>query len=140
MKKIKELTETLALDPDTPAIVDVYEHDRTHTFLEERTDKTPTHTYVLRERDPEAVENPNQMRPALAITFHEGHHPARGLNGWTTAALLDVLIDRMRTHQRGPFSCRENALVITKLEEAHGWVMRRRGARKLAGKSGTQKV
>jgi len=129
VQKIKELTLTRDLDPETPTVVEVYEVDRTHTFLEERTDKAPSKVYVLRERDPEAVDNPDAMRPAITLTFHAGHHPKRGLNGWTTAALLEVFIDHVGEHQEGPFKCHENAKMLEHLGYAHRWSLMRRAAK-----------
>jgi len=45
--------------------------------------------------------------------------------GITDSVLLDILLDRLRGFQGGPFRCRENALAITKLEEAHHWLRHR---------------
>lgn len=46
-------------------------------------------------------------------------------NGCTEQALLAILIDRMRYFQHGPFSCLENAVALTKLEEALHWLHHR---------------
>ncbi len=40
-------------------------------------------------------------------------------------------------HQAGEFSCRENALVITKLEEARHWLDHRTQVREAQGVEGT---
>lgn len=42
-------------------------------------------------------------------------------NGITNEALIAVVIDRLERFQEGPYKCRENALTITKLEEALLW-------------------
>ncbi len=45
-------------------------------------------------------------------------------DGTTNEELLEVLIDRMNFLQ-GKFPCRENAIVITKLEESLMWLNKR---------------
>lgn len=74
------------------------------------------------------------------ITFQNGPiaSPA-DFNGITNEALLAVLIDRMRGFQSGPFACRENALALTKLEEAMMWLQFRTRARMARGVEGTLK-
>lgn len=47
------------------------------------------------------------------------------MNGLTNEALIAVLIDRMRGFQSGQFACRENAIALTKLEEALMWLQKR---------------
>lgn len=40
----------------------------------------------------------------------------------TNESLLAIVIDRLQGFQRGPFPCRENALALTKIEEALHWL------------------
>ena len=57
-------------------------------------------------------------------------------DGTTNEGLLAVLIDRLN-YLQGKFPCRENAIVITKLEEARHWLEHRtndRKARSVEGK------
>jgi hypothetical protein len=58
-------------------------------------------------------------------------------NGITNEALLAVLIDRMRGFQAGPFVCRENAVALTKMEEALMWLQKRTRERMARGVEGT---
>jgi hypothetical protein len=53
-------------------------------------------------------------------------------DGTTNEEVLRVLIDRMR-YLQGRFACRENAIVITKLEEALMWLEKRTADRKSRG-------
>lgn len=46
-------------------------------------------------------------------------------NGITNESLIAVVIDRLQHLQRGPLACRENAIAITKLEEALLWLQSR---------------
>jgi len=72
------------------------------------------------------------------ISFQNGpiQHPA-DFNGVTNEALLAVLIDRMRGFQSGQFACRENALALTKMEEALMWLQKRTRDRMARGVEGT---
>lgn len=58
--------------------------------------------------------------------------------GLTDAVLLAIVLDRYEGFQAGPFRCRENALVATKLEEAMHWMQHRareRAQRGVLGKN-----
>lgn len=74
---------------------------------------------------------------AFPISFQNGPINEVGLNGVTHEALLAILVDRMRCFQAGPFSCRENALALTKLEEAQQWLHARTRGRMARGVEGT---
>lgn len=63
-----------------------------------------------------------------------------GRNGATTEEILDVLIAHIESFQAGPYKCRENALVITKLEEAKHWILHRKWAREAQGLKGREGV
>lgn len=72
------------------------------------------------------------------IKFHQGPlAKAEDLAGITNESLLAILIDRFQGFQRGQFSCRENAIVLTKLEEAMLWTKKRTADRVLRGVEGT---
>lgn len=73
------------------------------------------------------------------IAFQKGAMEL-GRNGYTTEELLDVLIDHLQGFQRGKFACRENAIVITKLEEARLWVRERARLRTEQGVKGRDAV
>jgi hypothetical protein len=75
-----------------------------------------------------------------AIAFQRGPVKEVGVNGLTNEVLLAILIDRMRGFQSGPFACRENALALTKLEEAFHWFEARTRARLARGVEGTNVV
>lgn len=57
-------------------------------------------------------------------------------DGTTNEDVLEMLIDRMK-YLQSKFPCRENAIVITKLEESLMWLNKRtedRSARNVEGK------
>jgi len=59
--------------------------------------------------------------------------------GTTNEEVLKVLIDRLQFLQRA-FPCRENALVITKLEESLMWLEKRTADRIVRGVEGTNQI
>lgn len=84
----------------------------------------------------------------LRIEFQNGPIQEVGVNGLTNEALLAIVIDRLQCFQnggagevaltaRGPFACRENAIALTKLEEAQHWLKHRTEARLSRGVEGT---
>ena len=76
--------------------------------------------------------------PMLSIKFQNGPIAEHGVNGVTQEILLAVVIDRLRSFQSGAFSSRENAIALTKCEEALHWLQQRtieRMRRGVEGKS-----
>ena len=76
----------------------------------------------------------------MVILFQNGPIQEHGVNGVTQEVLLAVVADRLRSFQAGPFSCRENALALTKIEEAQHWLQQRTLARMRRGVEGTNKA
>lgn len=75
--------------------------------------------------------------PTTRISFQNGPIAENGVNGLTQEVLLAIVMDRLRAFQRGPFSCRENALALTKLEEAQHWLFHRTRERMSRNVEGT---
>jgi len=71
------------------------------------------------------------------VLFQNGPINEVGVNGITQEVLLAIVADRLRSFQAGPFSCRENALALTKIEEAMHWLQQRTIRRMRAGVEGT---
>ena len=98
------------------------------------------HEYIL-VLDP-AFEEPNREDHRLVrsarISFQKGPIHETRVNGISNEALLAIVEDRLIGFQRGDFSCRENALALTKLQEALHWLHHRtrdRVARKVEGQN-----
>jgi hypothetical protein len=81
------------------------------------------------------VQIPNV--PATYINFQNGPIAEAGVNGITQEVLIAICVDRLRSFQAGPYACRENALALTKLEEAQHWLRHRTLARMARGVEGT---
>jgi hypothetical protein len=73
---------------------------------------------------------------ATFIEFQNGSVKTEGVNGISDEALLAIVIDRLRCFQSGSLSCRENALAITKCEEAMMWLHKRARDRIVRGVEG----
>jgi len=78
-------------------------------------------------------EKPNH----LLVSFQNGPIKEHGTNGVTHEALLAIVIDRLRSFQAGPYSCRDNAVALTHCEEALMWLQRRTRERIKRGVEGT---
>lgn len=77
-------------------------------------------------RNKAAMETPDDRPEGEAsIVFQCGPIAEHGVNGVTQEVLLAIVIDRLQSFQKGPFACRENALALTKLEEAQHWLFSR---------------
>lgn len=77
---------------------------------------------------------------AVLIKFQNGPIAEAGVNGVTQEALIAICVDRLRSFQAGQYACRENAIALTKLEEAQHWLLARTKARVARGVEGTHKV
>ena len=83
-------------------------------------------------------EGGGYMRSIAYVQFQLGPRGVEGsTTGCTTAALIAILLDHLEGFQAGDYRCRENALAITKLEEAVHWIKHRADARAKRGVLGT---
>lgn len=104
------------------------------------------HLYMVRGFDTDT--NPScpfkarygQPSDHTTILFQNGPINEVGVNGLTQEVLLAIVADRLRSFQAGPYACRENALALTKIEEAQQWLQHRTLARMRRGVEGTHAV
>ena len=87
--------------------------------------------------DKEVDPNTGGQLEHADISFQNGPIKENGVNGCQNEDLIMVVIDRLRGAQQGDFACRENALAITKLEEALLWLNYRTNSRVHRGVEGT---
>jgi hypothetical protein len=83
---------------------------------------------------------PNAVQEVCEVHFQNGPVLESTYNGISNEALVAIVIDRMRGFQSGKFSCRENAVALTKLEEAMMWFQKRTRDRLARGVEGTHGV
>lgn len=87
-----------------------------------------------------AIEAKTSDEPEVLLTtldFQNGPIKEVGVNGVTHEALLAILVDRLEDFQSGAFACRENAIALTKLQEAQMWLLERTRGRMKRGVEGT---
>lgn len=72
----------------------------------------------------------------INIKWQEGTVDESDINGATIEDIIDLLVERLEGFQSGKFTCRENALAITKLEEARMWLNERTRKRREQGIEG----
>jgi hypothetical protein len=93
------------------------------------------HEYGIDWKVPDSVKG--FVKDSIQISFQNGPIKEVGVNGLTQEVLLAIVIDRLRSFQAGPFSCRENAIALTHCEDALMWLQRRTRARIARGVEGT---
>jgi len=94
------------------------------------------HAYVVipSEVTPSGPEIPPNF---AVVNFQKGPIKENGVNGCHNEDLIAIVIDRITSLNQGDFRCRENALAITKLEEALLWLNKRTQDRQNRGVEGT---
>lgn len=75
-------------------------------------DKQPDGSEVL------DIEKTATQRHGVQIVFQNGPIAEAGANGLSNEALLAIVEDRLKGFQSGQFACRENAIALTKIQEA----------------------
>lgn len=87
---------------------------------------------------PIGVPMDKDVKDLLEINFQTGGIQEVGVNGVTNEALLAVVIDRLQCFNDGPFPSRENAIALTKCQEALMWLQKRTQDRQKRGVEGKQ--
>lgn len=88
---------------------------------------------VLGEIEPDNVE-----LPLACIEFQKGpRYDAEARHGVLDTDLLEIVRDRLKAFQNGPYATRENACALTHIEEALLWMNKRVEDRAERGVLGT---
>ena len=74
------------------------------------------------------------------VVFQKGPIKEAGVNGCHNEDLIAMVLDRLQSFQSSEYNCRENALAITKLEEALFWLRARTDGREERGVEGTHAI
>lgn len=93
------------------------------------------HVYGITSTEPRSADTP----PAVMcpIRFQDGPINEAGVNGISGEALLAIVEDRLIGFQAGQYECRENAVALTKIQEAMMWLQKRTLDRVKRGVEGT---
>lgn len=75
--------------------------------------------------------------PTIDIRFQNGALDEVGANGISDESLLAIVEDRLKGFQSGRYACRENAIALTKIQEAMHWLQHRTRERQARGVEGT---
>jgi hypothetical protein len=107
----------------------------TEVYHEEDFNFNAPHNFEVRAMTPVAD---GAKQPVLAnIHFQEGAIKEHGVNGVCNEDLIAMVICRLEHFNQSEFRCRENAMAITKLEEALLWLRKRTMGREQRGVEGT---
>jgi hypothetical protein len=112
----------------------------TRVYHEEESDikfNAPHHFAVLGD---EKYVPEGKNRVLQKIDFQEGAIGEHGVNGVMNEDLLVMVLTRLQGFQNSEFSCKENAMAITKIEEALLWLRKRTMGREQRGVEGTHEV
>jgi len=105
---------------------------------DERASDNAHHKYEIRvtAADKNGCVPPETFVEVCQLNFQNGGLKEVGANGITDQALIAIVLDRIRSFNDGQFRCRENSMVITKLEEAMLWMEKRSNDRARRGVEG----
>lgn len=109
---------------------------------------TNKYTRVLHEEEPFKFNAPHYFEVESAnpddidftvgiVHFQEGPIKENGVNGVANEDLIAMVICRLEHFQQSEYSSRDNAMAITKLEEALLWLRKRTIGRESRGVEGT---
>ena len=125
IQKLENLNDVFAIDVPGPGgahhLYQVCKHNTGRISEEDGTFRTRPENMVLTV----------QMQ-------YGGRNAAWSISGAVDADLLEIVRDRLRDFQAGPYSCRENACALTHIEEALMWLNRRVEDRITRGVLGTE--
>jgi len=82
-------------------------------------------------------DGPQPVAIVAQVSFQDGPIKEAGVNGCHHEDLLAIVIHRLQSFQAGEYRCRENALALTKIEEAIHWLNHRTNERVKRGVEGT---
>jgi hypothetical protein len=105
----------------------------TEVFAVDEKEFNANHIYSI------TAKNPNDGANTV-IKFQKGPIKENGVNGCHNEDLISIVIDRLESFQSSDYRCRENAIVITKLEESLMWLRKRTDNRIKRNVEGTSKI
>jgi hypothetical protein len=110
----------------------------TKVFREDNYKFNAPHHFLVVKADAEIKDSyyPEAKDVLAKIDFQEGPIKENGVNGVCNEDLICMVIARLQGFQASEFSCRENALALTALEEALLWLRKRTMGREKRGVEG----
>ena len=86
------------------------------------------------------IKRKSDSNTVAKIDMQEGPILESGVNGCCNEDLLNIVVARLEGFQSSQYACRENAIAITKIEEALLWLHHRTNKRKARGVEGTHTI
>ena len=105
----------------------------TRVIAMDRLEFNANHEYAVTTADPSNTV-------LTKVVFQKGPIKEAGVNGCHNEDLIAMVLDRLQSFQSSEYHCRENALAITKLEEALFWLRARTDGREARGVEGTHVI
>jgi len=106
----------------------------TTVFATDKKEFNANHAYQVM-----AAEVGSNLVP-FSVIFQKGPIKENGVNGLHNEDLIAMVLDRLQSFQESEYKCRENAIAVTKLEEALMWLRKRTTDRETRGVEGTSEV
>jgi hypothetical protein len=117
---------------------DLLTNKYTQVYQEKDFNFNAPHHFIVASTAPADDEgNPELL---AEIDFQEGPIKEHGVNGVCNEDLLVMVLERLKAFQRSEYSCKENAMAITKIEETLLWLRKRTMGREQRGVEGTHKL
>ena len=105
--------------------------------IDKKSSDNANHRYEISVwKNAETSDQNDELVEVCNLNFQNGGLKEVGANGITDQALIAVVLDRVRGFNGGQFRCRENSMIITKLEEAMLWMEKRSNDRARRGVEG----
>ena len=108
--------------------------------MDEKSNGNANHKYHVLTSHPQNNGEPVPDKILGDVVFQQGPIKEAGVNGVMNEDLIVMILDRLNGFQESEFKCRENAIAITKLEEALLWLNKRTLDRERRNVEGTHKV
>jgi len=134
MQHEQQITKKITMRELTSHKVNGLNEALTVNALDEPGQGNACHEYEIVLDEGQHVSDPHQCQ---YIVFQNGPIKETGVNGISNEALLAVVEDRLNGFQSGEFACRDNAIALTKIQEAMMWLHRRTRDRVVRGVEGT---
>ncbi len=108
---------------------DLLTNNYTRVFHEDKGKFNAPNHFIVTKTDSEKI--------VAKVDFQEGPCKEVGVNGAGNEDVLIMVLTRLKSFQDSEFRCEENAMAITKLEEALLWLRKRTMSREKRGVVGT---
>lgn len=140
-RDLAPIDEELGANPPEPSAEELNHHLFTKKYTKVTGGNFTFGAYHTFTVDHAQEDDGAERREHLAVVhFQEGPIKENGVNGVCNEDLLLMVLTRLNQLNSGPFSCRENSLAITKLEEAVMWLRARTLEREMRKVEGTNQI